>query len=687
MKTGRKGKRMAASAAALFTIFSMLAGVLAGGAGAFETVAGAEGKYLDTSDYPSLKEIYKDYFRLGVAVQAIDHWNDPTAEIGNEAKEELIRQSFNSMTFGNELKPAYNFDPASPTLFKVDPAAEELLTFAKENGIPVRGHVLVWHSQVEPGFFAKDFKALSGGNITHSEKDVLDEDCLVDKKELLDRLKTYICGAMEYIYQNGFADTVYAWDVVNEAVDEGKPDGLRQSYWYKIIGPEFLYYSFLYAREAELTYAKEYAADYGLDPEGDLSPILPELFYNDYNEWYGRRCDITIRFLTEDVYNQGQSMVKSFAIKEGGDGTIFGDGLVDGIGMQGHLDDNQKIDTYINALRRYDEAVGNVHITELDVGKSGSGANAEFNQAEFYYNFFDALVKEKEAGVHLNSVTFWGLTDDASWRKGADPLLFYGDLGRKPAFEAVVAAGKREEFTMTEAEVLGPLTEMNLDFEPYKQGDTTVTWTPETAGFFSRGTGHQSELFMVMNENHTEGAKAGVALKVVRNEQDATAKIDISRFAGSAIRAEIYAKTSDATVMMGVEGEETEEIAKENPGEDWVLLSGTYKIPEDWKGVSLYFETDGNADLLLDDLRIEVIDEAEITAPESGNDDTAITGDDTSVQNAEAAEEPAGAASETGTKKGPALRILVPVLIVAAAAAVLAVFLIRKRKKETGGQS
>ena len=78
-----------------------------------------------------MKDLYSDAFRIGVAVQAIDHWNDPTAEIGNPDKEELICREFNSMTFGNEWKPAYNFDASSPTLYKTDRAAEELLTWAE----------------------------------------------------------------------------------------------------------------------------------------------------------------------------------------------------------------------------------------------------------------------------------------------------------------------------------------------------------------------------------------------------------------------------------------------------------------------------------------------------------------------------------------------------------------------------
>lgn len=109
-------------------------------------------------------------------------------------------------------------------------------------------------------YFCKDFKAYSGGNLTVSDTDVLDEDCLVSREVLLERLKTYIYGVLEYTYRNGYADIIYAWDVVNEACDESQPDGLRNSYWYQIIGPDYLYYCFLYAREAEVLYSNQYAS-------------------------------------------------------------------------------------------------------------------------------------------------------------------------------------------------------------------------------------------------------------------------------------------------------------------------------------------------------------------------------------------------------------------------------------------
>lgn len=231
------------------------------------------------SEYEQLDELYQDYFRFGVACEAISHWNDKNKEIGNPAKEELISTVFNSITCGNEMKPAYNFNPQSESLISFNPAAKEMLDWAVQHNMGVRGHTLVWHSQVNPAIFAKDFEAYSDGRLTNSDSAELDEACLVDRETLLARLKTYIYSVMEYTYRNGYARNIYAWDVVNEAADEQNEDGLRRSYWYKIIGPDYLYYAFLYAREAETIYARQYAADYGLDAEtDDLSEIMPRLF-------------------------------------------------------------------------------------------------------------------------------------------------------------------------------------------------------------------------------------------------------------------------------------------------------------------------------------------------------------------------------------------------------------------------
>ncbi len=575
--------------------------------------ADAFGNYADTTGYVELDEVYDDYFRIGVAVQAIDHWGDQTAEIGNPYKEDLIDRCFNSMTFGNELKPAYNFDPKSETLFTVDPAAEELLIWAKEHDMPVRGHTLVWHSQVNPAVFAKDFKATSNGAVTSDWEAKLDEECLVSRDELIKRLKTYIYGAIEYVYANGFGDVVYAWDVVNEAVDEKAEGGFRNSYWKKIIGPEFLYYSFLFAREACVKYSREYADLYGIDssdPDADYSAIMPELFYNDYNEWVSARSNTIVRFLSEDQFNPGQSMVKSDVIASDGDGTILGDGLIDGIGMQGHLDATQNIEEYTRALEKYDACIGNVHITELDVGIGGNSEAAFAKQALFYYNFFTALMDEVDKGVGLSCITFWGLTDDASWRKGANPLLFNYDLSAKNAYDALVMAGNRQEFEMEGIDAAGNATNLRIDFEPAGESEGFNIVNLEQLGLTSRGTGHQSKLMLLTVENHTEKANPGYAVKVSRSETDATAKLDLSGFIGEYVKFDVWIKTEDPAVMVGFEGDGgTFELESTSSTGDWQELSGAFLIPKDWIGASLYFETDGSGDMFLDDISVSKLKE------------------------------------------------------------------------------
>ncbi len=570
----------------------------------------AEGDY-DFTSLESLKDIYADRFKVGVAVQAISHWGDRTAEIGNTEKEELINLQFNSMTFGNEFKPAYNFNANEEGLFKVDHAAEELLDWAKENGMPVRGHCLVWHSQVNPSIFAEDYKATANGIQTTDYNAKLDEDCLVDRDTLLKRLKTYIYSVMEYTYANGYAETIYAWDVVNEAVDEGKPDGFRTSYWYQIIGPEFLYYSFLYAREAEVKYAKQYAADYGLDPDGDLSSITPELFYNDYNEWFLGKCNFIVQILTENSYNENHSMVKSDVINPDGDGTIFGDGLIDGIGLQGHLTDTDSLSQYKTAIEKYSAAINNLHVTELDVGKSNAGEAGDYRQSKFYYDFFKLLCDECDAGVNITSVTLWGLTDTSSWRKDTEPLIFNGDLSPKPAFEAVVMAGKGLEFDMKDTGALGKAEDILIDFEPVNTDGSVSNKTPTEYGFIGRGSGHQAVIMLKIKENHTEGANPGFSLQVRREAEDATLRYDISRFIGHSIGISYYIKSADEILRMGVDGYEDAGSVEFSTSvhDDWVLVETDLKLPEDLDSASLYFETDGNGEFLIDDFAIVLKDD------------------------------------------------------------------------------
>ena len=569
--------------------------------------------YVDTSSYESLAELYKDYFRIGTACEAISHWNDKRKEIGNKFKEDLILQVYNSITCGNEMKPAYNFSSSSPTLYKADKSAVEMLDWAKANGMKMRGHTLLWHSQNAPGIYAIDFKPTSGGKPTNNGEATLDPECVVDRETLIERMKTYIYGVMEFMYSNGYADVIYAWDVLNEATDDAKGDGLRRSKWYEYIGPEYIYYAFLYAREASVKYAKQYAADYGLSPDGDLSSIIPKLYYNDYNEWFSQRCDNIISFLTQRKYNENHQMVQSDVINPDGDGTIKGDGLVDGVGMQGHIKDKQSIETYVTALRKYSDAVGEVQITELDIEATSNDDNRWLFQAKQYYELFKRLIEEKKNGANIAAVTIWGLTDDSSWKAQTTPLLFYDDLTKKPAFDAIVLAAKGEEFDMTVATTQKEAKDAMIDFEPVDSGNGNMTpVNPKEAGFFSRGSGHISNVMLQMNTNHTQKSEGvGYSLKASRKEDDATLKYDVSRYAGRTVEVKFFIKTDDKVVIAGIDRDEPYILAVKEITEEWNEVSYRFAIPEDTTSEYIFFETDGHADMFIDDMSIHILPEEE----------------------------------------------------------------------------
>ena len=95
---------------------------------------------------------------------------------------------------------------------------------------------------------------------------------------------------------------------------------------------------------------------------------------------------------------------------------------------------------------------------------------------------------------------------------------------KKPAFEAMVMAAKGEEFSMTPEKIAVEAKDMLVTFEPFKEDGKTKTVTPQDIGAVSRGSGHQSVITVVNEENHTEDAAIGFSLRVRRNENDASMK-------------------------------------------------------------------------------------------------------------------------------------------------------------------
>ena len=343
-------------------------------------------EFVDTSDYPSLKEEYKDYFRIGTATSPNLLDKEPYAK--------LIRAQYNSMTMGNSFKPdsildhnktvrdmdKYMYSPA----VKFDAVKTEL-DFARDNGLTVRGHTLLWHNQTPDWLFYKNYDI--GGE-------------LADRETMLARMENYIKNVMEWTEEN-YPGLVRAWDVVNEAADDG--GGMRKSLWYQTVGEDYIEQAFMFARK--------YA------PEGT------KLFYNDYNSYQTRKQNDIITFLRP----------------------IVEAGNIDGMGMQSHINVDISISQYMSALQKYYDELGlEINVTELDVCR-GKSDNWQQEQGDYYKEFMSEILKLRKNGVPITSVTLWGISDTDSWLSSDYPLIFNDDLSKKPAFDGMIEAVNNQE--------------------------------------------------------------------------------------------------------------------------------------------------------------------------------------------------------------------------------------------------
>lgn len=165
---------------------------------------------------------------------------------------QTLAREFNILTPENAMK----FGPLRPARDRFNwRDADSLVSFAEANGMKIRGHTLVWHSQL-PGW-------LSGGIQT--------------KDELAAILREHISAVV-----GRYRGRIAAWDVVNEAVADG--GGLRDTVFLRTLGAEYIDLAFRLAHEA--------------DPE-------VRLFYNDYGaEALGQKSDVVFG-LVRDLKRRG----------------------------------------------------------------------------------------------------------------------------------------------------------------------------------------------------------------------------------------------------------------------------------------------------------------------------------------------------------------------------------------------
>ena len=319
-----------------------------------------------------LKDAYKDYFLIGVAVNQ--------RNVTNAEQQALIKREFNSITCENDMKP----EPTEPSEGQFNwENADRIANFCRTNGIKLRGHCLMWHSQIG--------KWMTEDNPT--------------KEVFYKRMRNHIHAVV-----NRYKDVVYAWDVVNEAMtDDAKAeDPYRQSVMYKLCGDEFIAKAFQYTREA--------------DPKGLL-------FYNDYNE-----CDPV---KSKRIYN----MVKK--MKEAGV-PIDGIGMQGHYNIYGptekEIDDALAL--YKTVVKHIHVTELDIRVNEemggqLRFSREGINVTDSVKQhlADQYARVFRVFRKHKDV---IDCVTFWNLGDRDSWLGAANyPLPFDTEYKPKMAYNFI----------------------------------------------------------------------------------------------------------------------------------------------------------------------------------------------------------------------------------------------------------
>ncbi len=318
------------------------------------------GRPVDYAAGPGLKDAYKDYFTIGVAVNQTN--------VTDPAQIEIIKKQFNSVTAENDWKPGEIHPKEGVWNFE---KADKIANFCRENGIKMRGHCLCWHSQFADWMFT-DKKGKP-----------------VKKEVFYERLRDHI-----HTVVNRYKDVVYAWDVVNEAIADDNmmfrpgatPSPYRQSKHFQLCGDEFIAKAFEFAREA--------------DPTGVL-------IYNDYSTVDpGKR---------ERIY----TMVKK--MKDAGV-PIDGIGMQGHYNI--YFPDEEALDKAISRFSEIVNTIHITELdlrTNMESGGQLMFSRGEAKpqapyiatiQEDQYNRIFKIFRKHKDV---IKNVTFWNLSDKDSW--------------------------------------------------------------------------------------------------------------------------------------------------------------------------------------------------------------------------------------------------------------------------------
>jgi GH35 family endo-1,4-beta-xylanase len=300
-----------------------------------------------------------------------------TYNLTDAAFSETLSREFNMLTPENEAKMCSL--QARRGVFDFN-KLDQLMDFAAQYDMTVRGHTLVWHNCL-PDWVAN-------GNYT--------------RDEAIGLLRDYIMTVV-----GRYKGRIPIWDVVNEAIADNAQ--MRDTPWRHFIGDDYVEMAFRFAHEA--------------DPDALL-------FYNDYNaDGINAKSD-AIYAMVQDFVARGvpilgvglQAHVMAGDIKPGG---------------------RISTDSVAQNIARFGELGLQVQITEMDSKYPGETSSFILErQANDYRNLLDACLSNPActAFVVWGVTDKYSWLRSPRWYDNPDvqPLLFDDDYAPKPGYFAML---------------------------------------------------------------------------------------------------------------------------------------------------------------------------------------------------------------------------------------------------------
>lgn len=256
--------------------------------------------------------------------------------------------------------------------------ADRIIEFARQAGLPVRGHTLIWNEWNPPWL-----------------NEASDE-----------RVRYWMHRHIEEV-MGRYAGQFHSWDVVNEPMwpDHRRDMGLRAGAWLRAFGPAYVKQAFDLAAKA--------------DPKAKR--VLNEAWLERGDHW-GRGLRKAFLPFIDHLLQQGTPL--------------------DAIGLQCHLaPGNLAMDEFLKLVEQLKAWKLDVYVTELDVNDQSFGDEPLLRDqqvARVYQDFLTELLKTNAISI----VQTWQLSDKYSFYQDRQErkvrvLPFDSCMRKKPAYDAL----------------------------------------------------------------------------------------------------------------------------------------------------------------------------------------------------------------------------------------------------------